>query len=97
MAVAAEALRDSDRVNDGLIHTTKPLCAWIYGTVEVKTDKLDPGGREKASSDLILGCFILHYHPRLGPYSRIARRKLSQLSLSVLLKFLKDKSPSVIE
>lgn len=40
-----ETLRDSDRVNDGRPDSHhQPRCAQIYGTAEVKTDKLDPGG-----------------------------------------------------
>lgn len=79
--VLAEALGESDRVNDGGPDShCKPLCAGIYGTAEVRTDKLDPRGRETASSDLIPGCFILNHHPRLGPNSGTASKTLLQPS-----------------
>lgn len=89
MAVVAEALRYLDRVNDGRPDSNhQPLCAWIYGTAEVRKDKLDQRGRAGASAHLIPGCFIFNYHPHLGPYSGVACRTLSP---KVLFKFLKDK------
>lgn len=72
----------------------QPLCARIYGTAEVKTDKLDPREREKGSSDLIPGCFILNHHPRLGPYSSMSFYSWAQ---KCCLSSSKIKSPSVIE
>lgn len=62
MAAVAETLKDSDRVNDGRPDSHhQPRCAQIYGTAEVKTDKLDPGGGGGGGRS-----FILNHHPCLG-------------------------------
>ena len=49
----------------------KPPASQIYGTVEVKKDKLDQRGREKAPTDVIPGCFILNLHPQLVQKDRL--------------------------